>query len=328
MKQTDNNEPPHHTAKGFRNLVGKSGSKSLWSVVKMRWGSDWAKHEKTAHLVPRVQVDLGQIHQRVEGCRLTWLGHSTHLIQIDGLNILTDPVFSQRASPVSYAGPKRYSAPAISIEELPPIDFVVVSHNHYDHMDLATAQKLGNKPKWIVPLKNARHLEEAKVTNTIELDWWSSVEVSGVRFTATPAQHWSARGLFDQFESLWAGFAIKKASYNIFFAGDTGYNDQQFKEIGERLGPFSAALIPIGAYEPRWFMKPMHTNPAEAVAIHQDVKSAQSIAIHWGTFPLTAESPMEPPRLLAEALSAAQLPPDCFEAVPIGHTTVISDGSP
>ena len=326
--ESSTHQKPHHTDKGFRNLYGGSGGKSLWSVFKMRWGSEWAKHSRSAHLVPRVPVDLERIHSCTDACLLTWLGHSTYLIQLAGVNILTDPVFSERASPVRYAGPKRYTAPAISIKDLPTIHIVLISHNHYDHMDLATAQKLGNKPLWIVPLKNARHLEGVGITNVVELDWWASHQVSGLRITATPAQHWSARGIFDQFDSLWSGFAVQSKNQSIFFAGDTGYNEHQFKEIGARLGPFTASLIPIGAYEPRWFMKAMHVNPTEAVAIHQDVGSRQSLAIHWGTFPLTAEAPEDPPRLLTEALTAANLPTECFQAVPIGYTTELEAPPP
>jgi N-acyl-phosphatidylethanolamine-hydrolysing phospholipase D len=290
----------------------------------MRWNSNWAKHHELAHQVTSQTPDLERIMNPSEHLQVTWIGHSTFLIQLKGISILTDPVFSQRASPVPFAGPRRYSQPALSLGQLPPIDYVVVSHNHYDHMDLASISKLATGPTWLVPLNNASYLRGVGVDKIVELDWWDSHCVEGLSFTATPAQHWSARGIFDRCNALWSGWAIDDASHSIYFAGDTGYNAFQFKEIGARLGPFDVGLIPIGAYEPRWFMKDMHVNPEEAVKLHLDSRSKQSFAMHWGTFPLTAEPPGSPPLQLAKALTRAQVPPSHFSVLDIGETRSMS----
>jgi N-acyl-phosphatidylethanolamine-hydrolysing phospholipase D len=317
-------EPAHHTGTGFYNLhLPKDGQKkSLWGVLKMRFSGEWADHQRDASSVPVVPVDMDRIHQPKEA-QATWLGHSTFLIQVNGMNILTDPVFSERASPVSWAGPKRYTKPAIPIEDLPRIDVVLISHNHYDHLDLPSIEAIGNTPLWLVPLRNGHLLESVGVTNFIELDWWERHQIGEWTFTATPVQHWSARGLNDRFECLWSGWVGEASNFRLYFAGDTGYNETDFKETGARFKEFDLALIPIGAYAPRWFMKSMHVNPEEAVQIHQEVGSRLSLAIHWGTFPLTAEPPAAPPLRLRKALVDKGLAEDSFLAVPIGSTTTV-----
>jgi N-acyl-phosphatidylethanolamine-hydrolysing phospholipase D len=286
----------------------------------MRWQSNWAKHHDLAGQVPIRAPDLERIAKPGSGIQVTWIGHSTFLIQLNGIAILTDPVFSDRASPVGFAGPRRYVPPALSLAQLPTIDYVIVSHNHYDHMDLNTIADLAAGPTWLVPLKNAPYLRNVGVKRVIELDWWDRHRCGDLLFTATPAQHWSARGIFDRCDALWSGWAISNSEHAIYFAGDTGYNAVQFKEIGTRLGPFDIGLIPIGAYEPRWFMKDMHVNPHEAVKIHLDTGSKQSFAMHWGTFPLTAEPPGDPPIELAKALDDARLSPSQFLVLDIGET--------
>ena len=291
----------------------------------MRWYSNWAKHHALADQVPLHTPDLKRIAKPPSGLQVTWIGHSTFLIQLNGIAILTDPVFSQRASPVGFAGPRRYVPPALSLAQLPPIDYVVVSHNHYDHMDLKTIAGLATGPTWLVPLKNAHYLSNVGVKHIIELDWWESHRCGDFLFTATPAQHWSARGLFDRCTALWSGWVMSECEHAIYFAGDTGYNPFQFKEIGARLGPFDVGLIPIGAYEPRWFMKDMHVNPQESVKIHLDSQSQKSFAMHWGTFPLTAESPGAPPIELAKALEDAQVSPSQFLVLGIGETWSMSE---
>jgi N-acyl-phosphatidylethanolamine-hydrolysing phospholipase D len=315
--------PEHHKDGGFKNLHMGEMDKSFGSLLKMRFSGTWAAHEELAGQVPVSRVNRKRILEPEDEVQATWIGHSTYLIQVRGVNILTDPVFSERASPISWAGPKRYTRPALSLDELPPIHYVVISHNHYDHLDLSSVEALGNDPLWIVPLKNAALLESVGVTNVVELDWWESHEVGEWTFHATPVQHWSARGIFDRFECLWAGFAITHRRFRFFFAGDTGYNPVDFREIGKRLGPFDLALIPIGAYAPRWFMKSMHVNPAEAVQIHRDLRSQFSLAIHWGTFPLTAEAPGDPPHKLEEALRKQGIAREAFLAPPLGTTTPI-----
>lgn len=315
--------PRHHSKAGYRNLHLPPFQKSLWQVFKMRWTSEWANHRAVAHHVKRCDPDYARIANPSPNLQLTWIGHSTFLIQLNGLNILTDPVFSDRVSPVSFAGPKRYTQPAMSIAELPPIDYAVISHNHYDHLDLDSVKRIGNRCVWILPRDNEKYLHKVGINNTVALDWWASHHADDLEFTATPAQHWSARGLYDRCEALWCGWVIKTKVHSLYFAGDTGYNDIDFKEIGLRLGPFDASLIPIGAYEPRWFMKDMHVNPTEAVQIHKDVRSKQSFAMHWGTFPLTAEPPGAPAKELALALERSAIDQSQFCTLQIGETRVL-----
>ncbi len=315
----------HHTADGFRNLyVDDAGKKGLFTFLfDVRLKEDWPDEGLLIENppTPTVSLDPGKLTKPdASAIQVTWIGHSTFLIQHNGKNILTDPIFSDRASPFSFAGPRRYTKPAIALKDLPPIDAVIISHNHYDHMDADTIRQLGNKPKWFLPLKNADLFKDAGITNIAELDWWENSDLASVTFTLTPAQHWSGRGLFDRFKALWGTWAIRfeDTNVNLWFGGDTGYNNIQFKEIGEKLGPFDLSLIPIGAYAPRWFMRASHSDPAEAVKIHQDIRSRQSIGMHWGTFVLTSEPVMEPPKALEKALQEANLPENSFITLPIG----------
>ena len=321
---------PHHKSDGtFKDPYVTPPKKSFFSFLWMRMNTDWVDVSQ-ANLVPQEPVDskrLAQVNQPQE-IQVTWLGHSCFLVQSDGFNLLTDPVFSERASPVSFAGPKRYTEPAIKINELPKIDAVVISHNHYDHLDLDSIELLEKHfdPQWYVPLKNGSLLESASVPKQriYELDWWEQAEfknsVQAISMIATPAQHWSARGLFDRNEMLWASWVIKIGSSTIFFGGDTGYQPKIFKAIGQKYGPFDIGLIPIGAYAPRSFMRYAHVNPSEAVNIHLDIKSKQSFGAHWGTFPLTAEPVMEPVQKLKESLLKNKLKQESFIAPILGKT--------
>lgn len=239
----------------------------------------------------------------VEGERLNFvlINHATVLIQYQGLNILTDPHYSERCSPVSWMGPKRVRNPGVKFEDLPPIDVVLISHNHYDHLDIQTLKKLKDhsNPKVFVGLKNGELLKEEGIPNFVEFDWWQSVSVGPLNFTFVPAQHWSARGLGDRFATLWGGFFIKGSKENtksksIYFAGDTGYGNF-FSMIKKKLGAPDLSFIPIGAYEPRWFMKDSHLNTEDAVKAHHDLESRYSVGIHFETFQLTDEA-FERPR--------------------------------
>lgn len=321
----------HHTENGYRNLYMDDSKKpGLFEFLfDVRLKEDWPDEDalRIHSPTPRTKTNLKQLKSvKKQDLQITWIGHSTLLIQYNGLNILTDPMFSDRASPLSFAGPKRYMAPAFEIENLPPIDAIVISHNHYDHMDEATIKAIGNGPKWFVPLGNAKLLAQSDVTNVVELDWWEGSQIDGVSLTLTPTQHWSGRSLFDRYETLWGSWAIKfdELGTNIWFGGDTGYNDVQFKQIGDRYGPFDLSFIPIGAYAPRWFMQSAHVNPEEAVQIHQDIKSSNSIGIHWGTFALTSESVDEPPKRLVAAAQKAGLRAGEFVTLPIGGTKIYS----
>lgn len=261
--------------------------------------------------------------QQGEGA-VTFINHATDLVQFPELTVLTDPVFSERASPFSWAGPKRHRTPGASIEELPKVDVVVISHNHYDHMDLDSLVAINQKdqPTFVVPLGNKKYLVDNNIHNVIELDWWQDYTTKkGSIITLVPMQHWSARGLFDRSEALWGGFVIQSAGLSVLFAGDTGYN-RQFKDIEAKFGPMDLSLIPIGAYEPRWFMKNQHINPAEAVQAHQDLKSKLSAGMHFGTFQLTDEGIDDPEKALAMSLAEQGIDPNDFIVPKNGQTIV------
>jgi N-acyl-phosphatidylethanolamine-hydrolysing phospholipase D len=253
---------------------------------------------------------------------VTWVGHSTFLIQYQGINILTDPIFSERASPVSFAGPKRLVEMPLGLEDLPAIDFVIISHNHYDHLDITSVSALGSNTRFLVPLKLKDWFVEQGISaeQVIEFDWWDQHKFSNVSVSATPSQHWSARGLFDRNKTLWAAWHVQIAEFTFWFAGDTGYNPIQFKEVGERFKSIDLGLIPIGAYAPKWFMGPQHVNPEEALSIHRDIGARQSLGMHWGTFPLTAEPIMQPKQRLAKAMAENDIDDTTFEVLAIGQT--------
>jgi N-acyl-phosphatidylethanolamine-hydrolysing phospholipase D len=244
-------------------------------------------------------------------CRITWIGHSTCLLQVGGLNVLTDPVWSERASPVPWAGPRRVVAPPLALEALPPLDLVLLSHDHYDHFDTPTVGALvaaHPAAQWAVPLRLAEVLRELGAGAVAEFDWWErrTLATPGgpAVVTAVPAQHFSGRTPFDRDATLWCGFACEAGGRRVLFAGDTGLHPE-FERIGEACGPFDAALVPIGAYEPRWFMRPVHMDPDEAVRAYVDLTRCDGacafVPIHWGTFKLTDEALDEPPARLAAA---------------------------
>tara|TARA_Y100000590_G_scaffold470711_1_gene668183 strand:+ start:41125 stop:42138 length:1014 start_codon:yes stop_codon:yes gene_type:complete len=238
----------------------------------------------------------------------TVVNHATVLIQVDGINILTDPIWSERTSPVSFAGPKRVHAPTIKFEDLPPIDLVMISHNHYDHLDIPTLKKLSDKhsPVILVGLKNGELLKKEGIKNSIEMDWFQKYEHASLSITFMPNQHWSARGLFDKFETLWGGYIVESQRGQIYFAGDTGYG-KFFKEIKKKFDNIILSFLPIGAYEPRWFMKPAHINPEEAVKGHLELGSKHSVGIHFGTFQLTDEGRDEPIKALMNSLEGKEI---------------------
>lgn len=255
---------------------------------------------------------------------VTFVNHATFLIQLPGLNLLTDPIWSDRCSPVSWAGPKRVHAPGLPFEALPPIHGVLLTHNHYDHLDLPTLRRLhaAHRPLILTSLGNRGFLEQEGVPGAVELDWWQEHLLRPeVLVTFTPAQHFAARGLTDRMETLWGGFALTTPAGKLYFAGDSGYFEG-FRVIGERLGPFDLSFIPIGAYEPRWFMKPVHCDPAEAVRIHRDVRSRRSLAMHFGCFPLADDSYEQPMRDFLAARNAAGLDDAEFALPAVGETRV------
>jgi L-ascorbate metabolism protein UlaG (beta-lactamase superfamily) len=226
---------------------------------------------------------------------VTFIGHSTFLIQTPAGNILTDPVYSERASPLAFIGPKRVRRPAVPFEDLPPIDVVLLSHNHYDHCDLATLAKLAKRfdPIVVTPLGNAGLVKSAGIRRVVERDWWENALKVPFEITITPARHFSARTPLDRNRALWGGFVVAAGARRIYFAGDSAYAPF-FPEIPRRLGAIDLALLPIGAYEPRWFMQAVHMNPEEAVQAHLDIGSPETIGMHFGTFQLTTEGIDDP----------------------------------
>jgi L-ascorbate metabolism protein UlaG (beta-lactamase superfamily) len=300
----------------------------LLSILRARWKRDsstwatWPAHiENIFYPPPGGDIQAGD-------AGVTFIGHSTFLIRLRGLNILTDPVFSKRCSPVSFAGPSRVRAPGVRLEDLPRIDLLLLSHNHYDHCDLASLRKLRKRfPAMaiVTSLGNAEYLAKKRIKNAIELDWWQATDISGAKITATPARHFAARSLSDRNKTLWAGFMVEHegGGEKIYFAGDTGYT-KFFKEISLRLGAPDLALLPIGAYEPRWFMGPVHMNPADAVQAFQDLRATRAIGMHFGTFQLTAEPIDAPEKALEAAKAEANLPADSFITLDCGETQVFS----
>ncbi len=332
QSEGDTRLPAHHAKEGFQNPYVEKKHRGLFRYLKMRYFSDekFADYKTNAHKVPiEKQLDLARIHNPSGGVQITWIGHATILIQYKGINILTDPMFSNRASPVGFAGPKRYNPPGIQLNRLPKLDYVVISHSHYDHLDLNSVRQIGSQAQWLVPLGLKAWFGKAGIdpTRVLELDWWQEVKFGAVTITSTPAQHWSSRGLWDRNKSLWTSWMLQIDDRKIWYSGDTGYNPYQFKEIQKKFKEVDLALISIGAYEPRWFMKDMHINPDEAVQIHLDLNSKYSIGIQWGTFQLTSEPIDDPPLKLKAALTKRKIPLDAFEVMKIGETRVIYHGN-
>jgi L-ascorbate metabolism protein UlaG (beta-lactamase superfamily) len=252
---------------------------------------------------------------------VTFIGHATFLIQTATGNILTDPMYSDRAGPFGLLGPRRVRQPAVRFDDLPPISTVLLSHNHYDHCDRPTLARLAKRfdPTVITPLGNGALVKSTGLRKVEELDWWQDAKTLPLPLTLTPAHHFSARTPFDRNRALWGGFTIDVADRRIYFAGDSAYAPF-FREVRRRLGPIDLALLPIGAYEPRWFMQSVHMNPAEAVQAHLDLEAAASVAMHFGTFQLTTEGIDEPVRALEQARLAQHVAPSTFKAIGFGES--------
>jgi N-acyl-phosphatidylethanolamine-hydrolysing phospholipase D len=264
--------------------------------------------------------------------RITWIGHSSFLVQIGGVNVLLDPVFSRRASPFQWMGPARFVEPGVALGELPPIDFVLLSHDHYDHLDEPAVRALharfGHALRWVTPLGYAGWMRARGIDGVAEMDWWESKEVGcdagAARVVCLPAQHWTRRSAGGTNTRLWASYAILAGGRSVYFGADSGWFPG-YEEIGARLGPFDAVLMPVGAYEPRWFMKPAHMNPEEAVRAYRDLgRRGLFAAMHWGTFRLTDEDPLEPPLRTRKAWDDAGLPGSDLWIPAHGETRVIS----
>ncbi len=314
----------HYDGQIFYNpWLGGPVNKSFIDLLKWQWADgkekwpDWIAETEQPQLP--AQVKHGDVH-------LTMINHASYLMQFADFNIVTDPVFSERVSPISWLGPTRRRPPGISIEKLPKIDYVIISHNHYDHMDLPSIRALAQafNPLFIVPLGNKHILESVDVTRVVELDWWQTHDISpGHSIHLVPVQHWSTRGILDRNKALWGGYVIDADQLKLYFGGDTGYGPH-FKETFQRLGPMDVSLLPIGAYEPRWFMKDQHMNPEEAVQAHLDLGSKHSLGMHYGTFQLTDEGIERPVEALKASLDKAGIDSSRFIAAKNGQTTWLS----
>jgi N-acyl-phosphatidylethanolamine-hydrolysing phospholipase D len=322
----------HHGEAGlFRNPWPDSEPPGWWAVFK------WMRERRAQPRLPSpprgsfptAAPDIAYPRATDADFSATWIGHSTVLLQVGGLNVITDPVFSQRAFPLQWMGPRRVMDPAVALDALPPLDIVLLSHSHYDHLDRPAVKKLARMhpgATWIVPLRLGAYVRGWGVRNIVELDWWQETEVKGLRITATPARHFTARRLGDRNKSLWCGFAFEIQGRRAFFAGDTAYHPEGAR-IGAACGPFDLVMMPIGAYDPRWFMHVVHMDPEESVQLYRDLAASHITALqplmlglHWGTFRLTDEAMDEPPRRTAARWRELRLSDDRLWIARFGET--------
>lgn len=304
-------------------VAGVSRRGGLWQLLRAKLFRDqevWADWPKSVENRPYSPPD-----PRLPS--VTWIGHSSFLLCLGGVNVLTDPVFSPRCSPVGFAGPKRVRAPGMSIAALPRIDLILLSHNHYDHMDIQSLRQIRRRfpeAQIVTSLGNAAFLARKCLHRAVELDWWEHVDIGPVSITATPARHFAARTLWDRNKTLWVGFMLSYQGQKLYFAGDTGYT-RFFLDIYERLGAPDLALLPIGAYKPREMMASVHMDPFEAVQAFLTLRARRAVAMHFGTFQLTGEPIDEPPKKLAAALVENDIHPDRFYVLDVGETALLGE---
>jgi L-ascorbate metabolism protein UlaG (beta-lactamase superfamily) len=310
---------PHAKARPLRDVI-------KWMRTRER--TPWPKRLPLApHPPPPSTVGHGE-------AAVTFIGHSTFLVRTASAVILTDPVFTLHAGPFGRMGPPRVRPPAIAPSALPPVDLVLVSHNHYDHLQPSSLRLFADRAVYAAPLGVGRQLSlppksgsdtnggRRKIQNVLELDWWQSATAGAATITCVPAQHFSARTPWDRDKTLWCGYVVQLDGITLYFAGDSGYGPH-FGEIGARFPSIDVALLPIGAYEPRWFMRPVHMNPEEAVRAHLDARPRVSIGMHFGTFQLTDEGIDEPVRALEQASLAQGVRPDAFRVLGFGETVIV-----
>ena len=317
------NRPVHHLADGtYANTSGVAYESSFNKLLKWSWERR-SKNLETFEFEVEIP-NYKEIYEN-ENIVITWIGHESFLYQNKDINVLTDPHFTQRASPLNFAGPKRYMAPGMKIDDLPNIDVVTISHSHYDHLDYKSVKLLSEKFEnilFLVPLGLKKWFESKGIYNVRELDWWDTFTINETLITFAPVQHWSARGLFDRNETLWGAWHFKNKFHSFIHLGDTGYTDD-FRVIREKLGPVDLAAIPIGAYEPRWIMEFSHINPEEAVMTFLDLEASKAIGMAWGTFILTDEPVKEPPRELLKELKKSNISNEDFFILKHGESYLI-----
>lgn len=313
--------PSHHGENGFINTdpgFAEADFTELAPWILKKLPATFSSAEKVE--IPFEYNDGSFINER-RPYTATWIGHATVLVQMEGKTFLTDPVWSTKVGPFKWAGSPRVSEPGLSVEKLPPIDFILISHNHYDHLDEASIEDIVDKNpnvKFFVPLRVRDWFEERGFRNVEELDWWEGASFDGLKIVCTPAQHFSGRWLNDRNQTLWCSWTVL-GKKRFYFAGDSGYCSH-FKNIGKKFGPFDLTLIPIGAYEPRKLMRPVHMDPEEAVQTCLDLRGKKLLGIHWGTFVLTDEPMDEPPKKLYEAVARQQLLKEDYWALKLGET--------
>ena len=296
---------PNNIFAEYKNTNGKAIEKPFKDLVK------WINSDVKPNLSSiAVSSEWKNINLNQDNDYIIWIGHSTFLIKKAGTVILTDPIFSDRASPFKNIGPERLIPPVIPLKELPRIDFVTVSHNHYDHLDINSLKKISKlnpDAVFLVPAGDLKLLKKKRINNVYEFNWWETFKAKELTFTFTPVQHWSKRGLFDRNKSLWGGWYINFNDYGMYHAGDTGYS-KDFIDTKLKLGAPKYAFIPIGAYDPEWFMAESHVNPEDAVQIMIDLEAEKAFGMHWGTFALTDEDTLEPPTRLKDSLEFPNSP--------------------
>lgn len=334
--------PPHHRpdGRGYLNPWPKGADPGRDRGALLRWmwerRRDGVAHDPGRDALPVVASDVAHPWAAPGEVRVTWVGHSTFLVQLPGLNLLTDPVWSRRASPVQWAGPARLVAPGLELGALPDrLHGVLLSHDHFDHLDRPTVRRLaeryGAETTWFAPLGHEGWLRRQGVDRIVELDWWQTAALKGglgsARIDALPANHWTARSPFRSSRRLWASWGVRDADgASLYFGGDSGYFPG-YGEIAERAGPFDVVLLPIGAYAPRWFMRSAHMDPAEAVQAFTDLGArGVMVGMHWGTFRLSDEDPLEPPRLARDAWRRQGLEAGRLHILRHGETLIAQTG--
>src|SRR6185436_18666032 len=315
-------DPAERAGSAYKNVDPEYRRASYWARLhSLVMGATWLVTERRVAALPLGTPDLAALRDRSHAPTITWIGHATVLVQLDGVNFLTDPTWAERSGPFSgFIGVRRYTPPGIAFDDLPPIDFVLISHDHYDHLDEPTVRRLAHTfdPLFVVPLGIKAWLADRGITNAVELNWGESVTVKGLTVVCTPAQHGSGRTVIDQGRRLWSSWAVL-GSKRFYFGGDTGYYGH-FRETGDALGPFDLAALPIGSYTPRSTSRAVHLNPEEALQAWEDLRAREFLGIHWGTFMLAREPYDEPPARLAAEVARRGFPADRIRTPKPGQT--------